>query len=173
MKKEYGIKVKKATTANPQANSIIERVHQVIGNLIRSAQPQDAEEDDPWKGILAATAFAVRSTYHTTLKATPGQLVFGRDLILNVKHVADWKMIKERKQRLINDNNKRENSSRVRHKYRVNDKVLVRDRFARKMEIPYKGPYRITEVFDNANVRIRRGVITDRVNIRHIHPYRE
>ena len=36
MKKEYGIIVKKATTANPQANSILERVHKVIGNMIRT-----------------------------------------------------------------------------------------------------------------------------------------
>jgi len=38
MKKEYGIIVKKATTANPQANSILERVHKVIGNMIRTFQ---------------------------------------------------------------------------------------------------------------------------------------
>ena len=68
MKKEYGIIVKKATTANPKANSILERVHKVIGNMIRTFNLQEnyLDEDDPWKGILAATAFAVRSTYHTT-----------------------------------------------------------------------------------------------------------
>ena len=48
------------------------------------------DQDDPWKGVLGATAFAVQPTYHTTLKKTPGQLVFGRDMIYNIKHVANW-----------------------------------------------------------------------------------
>ena len=39
---------------------------------------------------------------HTTLQATPAQLVFGRDAILNVKFEADWNLIKQRKQTLIN-----------------------------------------------------------------------
>ena len=37
------------------------------------------DADDPWSGILSAVA--VRSIFHTTLQATPGQLVFGRDII--------------------------------------------------------------------------------------------
>ena len=175
MKKEYGIKVKKATTANPQANSILERVHQVIGNMIRTFQLEEnyLDEDDPWKGILAATAFAIRSTYHTTLQATPGQLVFGRDLILNCEHIADWEAIKQRKQKLINKNNENENKKRIPHKYAIGDKILIRNRQARKMELPYKGPYEITYVFTNGTVRVRLGTIEDRVNIRHIVPYEE
>ena len=36
---------------------------------------EDLEEQDPWSGILAAIMFGVRATYHTTLEATPTQLV--------------------------------------------------------------------------------------------------
>ena len=36
----------------------------------------DMDEIDPWSGILSAAMFALRSTYHTTLEATPMQLVF-------------------------------------------------------------------------------------------------
>ncbi len=64
---------------------IVERAHQTLGNLIRSFQLQDKpyyDPDDPWGGILAAVAFGLRSTYHMTLQATPGQLVFGRDMVL-------------------------------------------------------------------------------------------
>jgi hypothetical protein len=42
------------------------------------------DEEHPWKGILSATAFAVRSTFHTTLRSTAGQLVFGRYMIFNI-----------------------------------------------------------------------------------------
>ena len=59
--------------------------------------------------------FAVRATYHKMLQASPMQLVFGRDSILNIKHVADWEQIRQRKQLRINHNNKRENMRRNNH----------------------------------------------------------
>ena len=78
LKNDYGIKEKIITVRNPQANAIVERIHQVIANIIRTFELQDnyLDEDDPWKGILRATAFAVQSTYHTTLKMSPAQVVF-------------------------------------------------------------------------------------------------
>ena len=93
---EYGIKRKPITVRNPQANAVLERIHAVIANMVRTFDLEDnyLDEVDPWKGILSATAFAVRSTYHTTLKKTPGQLIFGRHMILNVKHEANWEYIK-------------------------------------------------------------------------------
>ena len=46
--------------------------------------------NNPWSGILAATMFAICATYHITLQASPMQLVFGQDAILNIKRVSDW-----------------------------------------------------------------------------------
>ena len=80
---DYGIKRKGISVRNPQANAILERVHQTIGNIIRTFSKELLDVTDPWSGILAATMFAVRATYHTTLHATPTQLVFWRDALLN------------------------------------------------------------------------------------------
>jgi hypothetical protein len=77
------------------------------------------DEVDPWKGILSATAFAIRSTFHTTLRNTPGQLVFGQGMILNVKHEANWEYIRERKQATIEKNNLAENAKPIPHRYKV------------------------------------------------------
>ena len=54
------------------------------------------------------------------------QLLFGRDAILNIKHVADWDHIRQRKQLRINHNNMRENMRRNNHQYKVGDKILVK-----------------------------------------------
>jgi transposase InsO family protein len=83
IKNGYGIKGKPIMVRNPQANAIVGRLHQVIGNINRTFELESnyMDEDDPWKGILSATAFAVRLTFHMSLKCTPGQLVFGRDMI--------------------------------------------------------------------------------------------
>jgi transposase InsO family protein len=34
IKEEYGVKAKPISLRNPQTNAIVERVHQVIGNII-------------------------------------------------------------------------------------------------------------------------------------------
>ena len=83
-------------------------------------------KNNPWSGILAVTMFAVRATYHTTLQASPIQLVFGQGTILNIKHVSDWEHIRQRKQLRINNNNKRKNMHRNNHQYKVGDKIIVK-----------------------------------------------
>jgi hypothetical protein len=95
---DYGIKRKVISTQNLQANATVERAHQTLGNLIRSFQLQDKsyyDLDNPWGGILVAIAFALRSTYHTTLQAMPGQLIFGREMVLNLQHLTDWTAISQ------------------------------------------------------------------------------
>ena len=132
MTEDYGVK-KTITARNPQANSIIERVHQTIGQMIRTMEVQNMENiDDPFKGILSAICFAIRATVHTTLQASPSQLVFGRDHILNIKYVADWKQIRENKQRIIDKNNKLENDKRKEYQYVVGQKVLIKTEQSRK-----------------------------------------
>jgi hypothetical protein len=103
IKEDYGVKAKPFTVRNPQANAMVERVHQVIGNIIHTFELENnyLDDNDPWKGILSATAFAVQSTFHMTLQNTPGQLVFGRDMILNIKDEANWENIRAQKQNII------------------------------------------------------------------------
>jgi hypothetical protein len=131
------------------------------------------DEDDPWSGILAAAAFAVRSTYHTTLAATPGQLEFGRDMIFNIKHVANWQTINQNKTKLIKQNNQKENKKRLKHTYAIGDKVLMKSPNARKYERPYDGPYKLTKVNSNGTVRLLQGAVESTINIRQIIPYNE
>ena len=54
------------------------------------------------------------------------QLVFGRDAILNIKHVADQEHIWQRKQLLINRLKKCEHMHWNNHQYEVGDKILVK-----------------------------------------------
>jgi hypothetical protein len=176
IEKDYGIKKKPITTRNPQANSILERIHQTIGNMVRTFQinKADLDENDPWSGILAAVMFATRATYHTTTQATPTQLVFGRDAILNTKFEANWRYIRQRKQELINQNNQRENKKRIPHQYKIGDKVLYRiESLAKYSGDPYEGPYEIVHVNTNGTVRLKMDAVTDTVNIRLLKPYRD
>ena len=50
---DYGITVKPITSRNPQANAIQDRVHQTIGNILRTFKVLNMVLDDknPWDGI--------------------------------------------------------------------------------------------------------------------------
>ena len=174
--KDFSIKPTPTTIKNPQANAILERVHQVLGDMLRTKNLQQYDFDalDPWNDILASIAWAIRSTHHSTLKASPAQLVFNRDMLLNVKFIADWEMIRLRKQKDVDKNNARENSLRVDHDYHIGDKVLVTDQdIHRKLNCPTKGPYNIIQIYTNGTVRVQRGAVTERINIRRCIPYTE
>ena len=147
----------------------------MLGNCLRTFDLDNAELDDsdPWDEFLAATAYAIRSTFHTTLGASPGQLVFGRDMVLPVEHIADWAVITNRKQRRTNQSNERENAKRIDFKYSVGIKVLLkRPGKLRKLSMPKDGPFEIVAAHDNGTVTIRKSAaVTDRVNIRRIEPF--
>ena len=101
------------------------------------------------------------------------QLVFGRDSLLNLIHVADWEFIRDRKQQIIKNNNQRENASRLDHTYQVGDMVLIKAEQRTKYgSDSYLGPYQVVSVHDNGTVRVREGTLTDVYNIRNVVPYK-
>ena len=176
MCQNYGIKKKPSTTYNPQSNGIIERVHQVLANALRTFELEecDLDEHDPWSSFLSAAAYAIRSTYHTTLESTPAQLVYGRDMILPISFQTDWARLQLKRQKEMNRNNLKENSRRIIHKYKAEDKVLLlRPGKLRKMSSPRTGPHKVEKTYDNGTITICCGVISERVNIRRVIPYSE
>ena len=124
---KYGTKNKPASPGNPHLNATIYRIHQILGNLVRTYNLQETcvDDADPFMGILDTSAFAVQSTYHRAKDKSLGQLVFGRDMILTINHVADWRYIRQRKQKQINKYINRENNTRIDYNYRVGDKVTT------------------------------------------------
>ena len=63
---DYGLKKKPITTRNPHPNAIIERIHQTIGNIIRTFDVSNIVNNNPWSGILAATMCRPRNLSHNT-----------------------------------------------------------------------------------------------------------
>jgi hypothetical protein len=104
--------------------------------------------------------------------------VFNRDAIHNICFEADWQYIKERKQKLIRQNNKRENAKRKPHTYALGDQVAVlQDPNRKHGSDRYTGPYEVTHVYDNGTVQLRRmtltgGAIFQTWNIRNMFLYK-
>jgi hypothetical protein len=77
--KTYGVKRKPPSIKNPQANAILEHIHAVSTNMLHTAKLDMAELVNASDiGIFSADAvWAICSTYHTVLKASPSAAIFG------------------------------------------------------------------------------------------------
>ena len=112
--RRYNIHSKVSTVKNPQSNAVAERLHQTVTNILRSslyANPPDnqLEAELLIDMALQKAAYAMHATVHTTLKATPGSLVYQQDMILNIPVVADLLDITARRQQLIDERTMAEN----------------------------------------------------------------
>ena len=180
LKNQFGFERKIITTRNPQSNGIIERIHQVVGDMIRTRairSKHDLDEHFGFHGVLAAVRDAVRCIVHATTQATPTQLVFGRDALLNISFEADWQYIKQRKQHRIVQNNKAENAKRRDHTYHPGDEVMVKADPSRKLDGPrWIGPYTVSQVYDNGTLQLTKaaptagGAVSQTWNIRQVKP---
>ena len=66
--KGFAAKSKSISIKYPQSNAIVERVHQVMGDILRTHELNEHNFDmiDPWGPILQYISWVIRSTYHTT-----------------------------------------------------------------------------------------------------------
>lgn len=74
---------------------------------------QELDEDypfdlnDQWTGVLTICAWTIRSSAHTLMEASPGQLAFGRDMLFDMSFIANWQQIKDRRRESALDNARR------------------------------------------------------------------
>ena len=126
---------------------------------------------------LQSVAWAIRSTVSMTTGFTPGQLVFAKDMIMQVQVIADWERIKAARLQAAATANQQENKTRLDFQYKVGEKVLVRriiqGEVEPKMANPYEGPFVIKKVYKNGTIKIRRGSYDETIHIRRVKPFRE
>jgi hypothetical protein len=161
---DYGLNRHGTTVQNPPANAILKRMHQTIGNIIIAFDiynNEDLDLEHPWSEILVATTFYLGATYHTTLKATPSQLVFGRDADQNAKFAAYWNLIKNNKQKLINTNNSIEINKRITYTHQINEEVICEGKpiYSKFGPAVWEGPFEIVKINVNGSVCIRKAFL--------------
>jgi hypothetical protein len=153
----------------------LKRVHQVLGQVLRTAELDMADSVTPndVDVFLDNAAWAIRSTYHTVLKASPGAAIFGRDMLFNIPFVADWCKIGQQRQSLNNRGNQQKNAKQINYDYKDGDKVLVINKGNLcKAESAYgKVPWAITTVHTNGTIRFQRGTIMEQLSIQRVEPF--
>jgi hypothetical protein len=143
--------------------------------MLRTAELDMANSVTPndFDFFLDNAAWAIRSTYHTVLKASPGAAIFGCDKLFNIAFVADWRKIGEQRQSLTDCGNQRKNAKHIDYDYIVRDKLLViNEDILCKAESAYgKEPWTITTVHTNGTIRIQCGTKTEQLSIQRVQPF--
>ncbi len=123
--------------------------------------------------FLDNAAWAIRSTYHTVLKASPGAAIFGCDMLFNIPFLTDWCKIREQRQSLTECGNQRKNAKRIDYNYKVGDKVLVIDEgILCKAESAYdKEPWTIITAHTNGAIRIQHLTKMEQLRIWRVQPF--
>jgi hypothetical protein len=89
------------TAKKPQSNAVCERIHQTVGNVLRSllhgnSLQNIANAAQYVDEALSIAMHAMRARVHSTLGSSPGNLVFNRDIFLNIPLIAEWHAITQR-----------------------------------------------------------------------------
>ena len=73
--KNMGLKRKESNSWNPQSNSILKRIHQVLGDGLRAFDLDNIdinpEDDDPFDEYITAVAYAICCAYHQSHGHSP------------------------------------------------------------------------------------------------------
>lgn len=174
---DFGIKDKPTTSRNPTGNSICERMHREVGNLIRTkihtTPPRTlAEAQDLVDSELAAASHALRVNVSHVTGYSPGALAFHRDMFLDIPLIVDLLALRDRRRVVVDENLRRVNAKRSSYDYKVDDQVLKKRHEWTKLGERWDGPYTICRVHVNGNVTVElRPGVTERLNIRRVKPY--
>jgi hypothetical protein len=84
-------KVQADQCQEPWVNAILKRIHAVFMNMLFTAEidTTDSVKSSDVNIFPLDTAWAICSTYHTVLKASPGATIFGQDILFDIQFIAD------------------------------------------------------------------------------------
>jgi hypothetical protein len=171
------------TVKNSQANGILKCTHQVIGNLLHSSRlvAQDLDTVSAQQELLMPVMWAINTTFHMTLKASPAQLAVSHNMIIPTSFAANWYAINSRKQAQLQSAANAENCKCIPHEFCINDRVIIHrdigNPYLGKLAKPTQGPFKIINVQQlpiNGTVLIQRSPTSvEHINIRQLLPFFE
>jgi hypothetical protein len=85
-------------------------------------------------GISLITMHGMRAGVHSTLGSSPGNLVFNRDMFLNIPLITNWHAITQKREHIIHENLMQENQKRRQYDYLPEQRVQKKRRKPRKLD---------------------------------------
>ena len=131
MLQKHGIQDVATTSRNPQGNAVCERMHQTVANVLRTLNKLEISRNHVeavllLENALATTIYATRCSVSQDLGISPGEMVFQRDMFLDLPLTTDLVLIHNKRQALIDENLRRQNQKRREYTYEVGGEVLIK-----------------------------------------------
>ena len=170
----FGIKTVPTTVKNPQSNLTAKRMHLTIGDMLRTMTFSGENWENEMETALQSATLAIRSTVSTMSGYTPAQMVFSKNMIMQLAVTANWEKVKQLKRQAAKTANERKNCLRVKYEYSKGDKILIlvkNNGVASKLASPTEGPHEILKVYGNGTIKIKRGSYDKVINIRMVKPF--
>ena len=104
---------------------------------------------------LATVVHASQCAVNHTMQTSPGEIMFNRDMMVNVPLIANLLAIGNRRQHLVDKNLRRINAKRINHSYNIGNWGKFVEYNPNKLDCRTHGPYPIVRVFTNGTVRVQ------------------
>ena len=174
------MRIKDVCTAvwNPQSNAICKWIHQTISDILQvvlhTNPPQNMDDANQMMDNALATAMhATWCAVTGPIWTSPGALVYGRDMIMDVLLITNLSAIRDGRQQMIDENLIKQNKKRIEHHYQVGDRV--KQIAWNKTKLPQRsdGPFRVLATHCNGNLTIQQtSTVTDTQSTRWFCPYK-
>lgn len=171
-----GIQAVPTSVKNPQANAVCERMHKTVQDMLNTTLRHEHQDVATVLELIdkciASAIRALRAATHHTMQISPGAIVFHRDMMLPIPILADYNLLRQRRQAVIDENNRRANLRRRFRDYHIDDQVLLMVKDPATLGDKTTGPFRVHLVHVNGTLTIERDPgIYERVNIRRLKPF--
>jgi len=154
-----GIKDCPTTSRNPQGNAVCERMHQTVGNVLRTLLHGETLRGENVNEIIDNALATVTHTLRTAISRSlnfnsPGELAFKRHMFLNLPLEADLQALQQHRQLRVDKNLVNANSRRLNYDYRPGQKVYVKLVDPTKLGERSEGPFQVEVVHSNGTITI-------------------
>jgi hypothetical protein len=152
-------------------------MHQAVGNslcILKQWTPPNHLDDAHLliDTALANAMYATRATFHSGLMTTPGALSFSCDMVMNIPFIADLTLIRDNRQRLIDERVICSNACCHLYGYQPGQEVLKLVYKPDKLEPRAQGPYAIIAVHTIGTLTIQLNAqTTEHISIRNVKPF--
>ena len=122
---------------------------------------------------LATAMHSTRCTVSAPIGTSPGALVYGRDMIMDVPLIANLAAIRDGRQPMIDKNLIKQNKKRIEHQYKVGDGVEQIVWNKTKLSKRSDRPFRVLATHCNGTLTIQQTpTVTDTQSTRWFRPYK-
>ena len=104
---------------------------------------------------ITSAIHSLRCLVSTTTKCSPGVVIFGRVMLVDIPLITNLYSIQQKRQLSVNENLRRQNEQSYEYHYRVGDYLDIKAEYQKKLDEYFHGPFQIISTNLNGTVTLQ------------------